>query len=52
MKCPVTLGSQGSFRCVCVFAEKLLMEPLRQHPQDLYRVIRIVLMHRLSAHDS
>jgi len=52
MKCPVALRPPGSFRRERILVEKLLTELLRQHTQGLYRVIRIMLMHRLSAHDN
>ena len=37
-------------RCTVIFAQELVMESGRQHAQDLYRVIRIGLMHRLGTH--
>src|SRR5580704_10681143 len=51
MKCLVTFRPPGSFRRGRIIVEKLLTEPLGQHAQDLYRVIRIMLLYRLSAHD-
>ncbi len=50
MKCPVALRPPGGFRRGRLLVEKLLTEPLVQRAQDLYRVIRILLLHRLSAH--
>lgn len=52
MKCPIALRPPGRFRRERILAEKLLTELLGQHAQDLYRVIRIMLPHRLSAHDN
>jgi hypothetical protein len=52
MKCPVALRPPGGFRRDRILVEKLLTEPLGQHAQDLYRVIRIMLLHGLSAHDN
>jgi hypothetical protein len=33
-----------------IFAQELIMEPCRKYPQDLYRIIRIRLMHWLRTH--
>ena len=50
MKCPVALRPPGSLRCGRILVEKLLTDPLGQHTQDLYRVIRIMLLYKPSAH--
>jgi hypothetical protein len=48
----VALDSPGTFGRSSILSEKLLVEPLRQHPQDLYRVVWVVLMYWLSTHSS
>jgi hypothetical protein len=52
MKCPVALRPSGSFGRGRILVEKLLTEPLGQHVQDFYGIIRIMLLRRLSAHDN
>jgi hypothetical protein len=50
MQSVVALDPMGAFDRGPVLGKKLLVELLRQHPQDLHRVVRGVLLHRLSAH--
>jgi hypothetical protein len=46
---PAHLAGRPS-RCSVIFAQELVMEPDREHTQDLDRVIRIRFVHRLGAH--
>lgn len=51
MKGTVPLDPAGSFRRGRVLGQELLAESRGQHAQDLHRVIRIMLLRRLGAHD-